>query len=254
MALEAIQTRRIYSQIADQLCDLIRRGDYPPGSFLPAERELAAALEVSRSSVREALIALEVLGLVDVRVGAGVQVLRLPEAANSSNVMSRVMRMSQPEPDPELPVTLDLSVEIPPFALLQARRLVEPETAALAAENASPAQIVRLRAAFDRNVRDNREGSPTNPGTNPGDRQFHILIAQASGNPAYEMLITLLLGHRYGAMFQHLQRLYTPDDMPFRSEQEHWEVLKAIIARDADAARARMAYHLDAVIAIFGRE
>jgi DNA-binding FadR family transcriptional regulator len=244
MALEAIQSRRLYSQIADRLCDLIRRGDYPPGSFLPSERDLAATLEVSRSSVREALIALEVLGLVDVRVGAGVEVLRVPD------VMGRVMRMSVAEPDPELPVTLDLSVEIPPFALLQARRLVEPETAALAAEHASVAQIDGLRAAFERNLRDNREGSRTNP----GDRQFHIGIAQASGNPAYEMLITLLLGHRYGTMFQRLQRLYTPEDMPFRSEQEHWEVLKAIVARDPATARARMAVHLDAVIAIFARE
>jgi DNA-binding FadR family transcriptional regulator len=164
--------------------------------------------------------------------------------------MDRVMRMSQTEPDPELPVTLDLSVEIPPFALLQARRLVEPETAALAAENASPAQLDGLRAAFERNLRDNREGSRTNP----GDRQFHIGIAQASGNPAYGMLITLLLGHRYGAMFQRLQRLYTPEDMPFRSEEEHWEILKAIVGRDPEAARSRMALHLDAVIAIFARE
>lgn len=250
MALEAIHSRRLYSQIADRLCELIVRGDYPPGSFLPSERELAATLEVSRSSVREALIALEVLGLVDVRVGAGVEVLRLPDEAVGGDVMARVMRMSQTEPDPELPVTLDLSAEIPPFALLQARRLVEPETAALAAENASPAHMDALRAAFERNLRDNREGSRTNP----GDRQFHISIALASGNPAYEMLITLLLGHRYGTMFQRLQRLYTPEDMPFRSEQEHWEILKAIAARDAEAARARMVDHLDAVIAIFARE
>jgi GntR family transcriptional repressor for pyruvate dehydrogenase complex len=55
-------------------------------------------------------------------------------------------------------------------------------------------------------------------------------------------------------MFQRLQRLYTPEDMPFRSEQEHWEVLKAIVARDPAVARARMAVHLDAVIAIFARE
>lgn len=250
MALEAIQSRRLYSQIADRLCDLIRSGDYPPGSFLPSERDLAAVLEVSRSSVREALIALEVLGLVDVRVGAGVQVLRMPEDAASADVLSRVMRSNLAEPDPELPVALDLSVEIPPFALLQARRLVEPETAALAAEHASPAQIDGLRTAFERNLRDNREGSKTNP----GDRLFHIKIAQASGNPAYETLITLLLGHRYGTMFQRLQRLYSPDDMPFRSEQEHWEVLKAIVARDPVAARSRMADHLDAVIAIFARE
>jgi DNA-binding FadR family transcriptional regulator len=218
MALEAIQSRRLYSQIADRLCDLIRRGDYPPGSFLPSERELAATLAVSRSSVREALIAMEVLGLVDVRVGAGVAVLRVPDDVAGAGVMDRVMRMSQTEPDP--------------------------------AENASAAQVDGLRAAFERNLRDNREGSRTNP----GDRQFHIGIAQASGNPAYEMLITLLLGHRYGAMFQRLQRLYTPGDMPFRSEQEHWEILKAIMARDAEVARAAMASHLDAVIAIFARE
>ena len=158
MALEAIQSRRLYSQIADRLCDLIRRGAYPPGSFLPSERELAASLEVSRSSVREALIAMEVLGLVDVRVGAGVAVLRVPDDAAGAGVMDRVMRMGQTEPDPELPVTLDLSVEIPPFALLQARRLVEPETAALAAENASAAQMDGLRAAFERNLRTTGRG------------------------------------------------------------------------------------------------
>jgi DNA-binding FadR family transcriptional regulator len=193
---------------------------------------------------------MEVLGLVDVRVGAGVAVLRVPDDAAGSGVMDRVMRMSQTEPDPELPVTLDLSAEIPPFALLKARRLVEPETAALAAENASSVQIDGLRVAFERNLRDNREGSLTNP----GDRQFHIGIAQASGNPAYEMLITLLLGHRYGAMFQRLQRLYTPEDMPFRSEREHWEILQAIVGRDVAAARHRMTLHLDSVIAIFARE
>jgi GntR family transcriptional repressor for pyruvate dehydrogenase complex len=55
-------------------------------------------------------------------------------------------------------------------------------------------------------------------------------------------------------MFQRLQRLYTPEDMPFRSEQEHWEVLKAIVARDPEAARRGMTVHLDAVIAIFARE
>ena len=250
MALEAIHKGRLYSQIADRLCELIRAGDYPPGSFLPSERELAAALEVSRSSVREALIALEVLGIVDVRVGAGMEVLRVPDAIPTRDVMSQMIRINFAEPDPELPVPLDLSADVPPFALLQARRLVEPETAALAARHATPAQIDAIRAAFERNLRDNREGSRTNP----GDRQFHIAIAQASGNPAYEMLITLLLGHRYSTLFQRLQRLYTPADMPFRSEQEHWEVLKAVIARDPELARARMAEHLESVIAVFGRE
>jgi GntR family transcriptional repressor for pyruvate dehydrogenase complex len=250
MALEAIQNRRLYSQIADRLCTLIRSGDYPPGSFLPSERDLAVALEVSRSSVREALIALEVLGIVDVRVGAGMQVLRVPEMDAALDIMRQVTRINLIEPDPDLPVALDLSAEIPPFAVLQARRLVEPETAALAARHASPAQIDLLRQALARNRRDIREGLLSNP----GDRQFHIAIAQASGNPAYEILITLLLGHRAGPLFRRLQRLYALEDMPFRSEQEHAEVLKAIEARDPAAARACMAEHLDSVIAIFGRE
>lgn len=250
MALEAIQKGRLYSQIADRLCELIRAGDYPPGSFLPSERELAAALEVSRSSVREALIALEVLGVVDVRVGAGMEVLRVPDGAATRDIMAQLVRINFTEPDPELPVTLDLSAEIPPFALLQARRLVEPEAAALAARHATLMQINGLQAAFARNQRDNREGSRTNP----GDRQFHILVAQASGNPAYAMLITLLLGYRYSTLFQHLQRLYTPKDMPLRSEHEHAAVLEAIIAHDETQARARMAAHLDSVIAIFARE
>lgn len=250
MALEAIQKGRLYSQIADQLCQLIRAGDYPPGSFLPSERELAAALEVSRSSVREALIALEVLGVVNVRVGAGMEVLRVPDTAATRDIMAQLLQFNLTEPDPELKVTLNLSSEIPPFALLQARRLVEPETAALAAQHATAAQIEALHAAFARNQRDNREGSRTNP----GDRQFHIAVAQASGNPAYEILITLLLGHRYSPLFQHLQRLYTPQDMPLRSEQEHGAVLQAIVARDPELARQRMAAHIDTVIAIFARE
>ena len=174
MALEAIHKGRLYSQIADQLCQLIRAGDYPPGSFLPSERELAAALEVSRSSVREALIALEVLGVVNVRVGAGMEVLRVPDTATTRDIMAQLLQFNLTEPDPELKVTLNLSSEIPPFALLQARRLVEPETAALAAQHATAAQIEALHLAFARNQRDNREGSRTNP----GDRQFHIAVAR----------------------------------------------------------------------------
>jgi len=75
MPIQAIEPRRLYRQIADQLRSLIHQGEYAVGSRLPAERDLALQLGVSRPSVREALIALEVEGLVDVRVGSGVLVL-----------------------------------------------------------------------------------------------------------------------------------------------------------------------------------
>src|SRR6478672_3812135 len=76
--LQAVEPRRLYRQIADQLAELIARGEFPPGTRLPAERELAVSLGVSRTSVREAIISLEMSGLVEVRVGTGIFVTTRP--------------------------------------------------------------------------------------------------------------------------------------------------------------------------------
>lgn len=261
MPVRSIQNRRLYQQIADQLRGMINRGEYPPGSYLPPERELSQQFGVSRTSLREALIALEVLGMVRVRVGDGVSVVgpetMLNELAANDGVPAEGMlparaldRARHRNPwvvDPELGVLADFDAEIPPFSLLQARRLVEPETAALAAENATEAEIAGIEEALQRNIADNRRGSTTHP----GDRLLHIRIADASGNPAYSLLIRHLLGHQYGAMFQRVQQLYTSEDMPHRSEQEHEALVSAIRARDADAAREAMATHLDSVLRIF---
>ncbi len=249
--LAASPNRRLYHQIAAEIAGLIRSGAYPPGAHLPAERELAGRLGVSRSSVREAVIALEVMGLVAVRVGSGVLVL--PKAATLQQAASfetSFDALPPVQPDPQLPVRFDLHTEIPPFSLLQARRLVEPQTARLAARHASRSEQEAIEAALEQNRADNRNRSATHT----GDRLFHIRIAQASGNPAFELFITLLLGHRYGFVFQRLQRLYAPLDMPDRSEREHEAVLAAILARDPEAAERLMAAHLDSVIAIFSRE
>jgi len=248
MPIQAIQNRRLYLQIAEQLRAAIEAGEYPPGSHLPPERELSKLLGVSRTSVREALIALEIGGLVRVRVGSGVEVLA-PAEAGATGERAAEPWQTDPELAAELDLGQDLEREVPPFALLEARRLVEPEAAALAALNASDEQLAGIAEAYERNVRDNLDGSRTHP----GDRLFHIRIAEASGNPAYALLLRHLLGHRYGTLFQRLQTLYTPADMPRRSETEHRVLLDALMRRDAEAARQAMAAHLDAVIAIFSR-
>src|SRR3569623_1106472 len=72
--LEAVEARRLYRQVADQLRSLIDSGEYAVGSRLPTERELAEQLKISRPTVREALIALEVEGRVRIRVGSGIYV------------------------------------------------------------------------------------------------------------------------------------------------------------------------------------
>ncbi|QKJ88681.1 FadR family transcriptional regulator [Paramixta manurensis] len=246
MPITRLENPRIYRQIADQLRDLIEQGEFPPGSRLPAERELARQLQVSRASVREALIALEVVGLVDVKVGNGVVVKARP----TGSARQQPSPNSGQEVDNELGIDIDFNAELPPFSLLQARRLIEPEAAALAARNASEEHLTLIRAAWEQNRADNLAGSHTHP----GDRLFHIRIAQASGNQTYAFIIAHLLGHRYGTMFRMLQRRYTPQDMPHRSEIEHLAILEALEARDARRARSAMKNHLDQVIAIFSRE
>src|SRR5512140_1948749 len=122
MPIQAIDSDRLYRKIARQLSDLIDAGEFAPGQRLPAERELAKQFGVSRPPVREALIALEVEGKVEVRVGAGVFVAQPGPAARAA-----------------------LSDEGEgPFELIRARRLVEGETAACAAREATPGEIADI--------------------------------------------------------------------------------------------------------------
>ena len=203
--------------------------------------------DLTEDVLREVLLP---LGLVDVKVGNGVIVRsQTPPPASQESVMVQAGRNQWAEIDDELNIELDFNAELPPFSLLQTRLLLEPETAALAARHATDEELAGIRAAYEQNCRDNRAGSATHP----GDRLFHIRIAQASGNPAYAFIIGHLLGHRYGSMFRVLQRHYTPDDMPHRSELEHRAILAAIEARDVRGARKAMKAHLDEVIAIFAR-
>jgi len=125
MPLRSIESRRLYRQIAEQLRQLIAAGEFPAGERLPAERDLATQLRVSRPSVREALIALEVEGLIEIRGGSGVYVRSKPNGA-------------RPAPDGEWG----------PLELIRARALIEREVAAQAAELATRKQIAAIEDAL----------------------------------------------------------------------------------------------------------
>src|SRR6478752_2735842 len=85
MPFQAVATQRLYEQVAGQVTDLVARGEFKPGDRLPPERDLAKLLGVSRPTVREAMIALEMAGLVEVRVGAGTFVTDKAEGSGASN-------------------------------------------------------------------------------------------------------------------------------------------------------------------------
>ncbi len=225
MPLQAVEPRRLYRQIADQIAQLIANGEYRPGARLPAERELATSLGVSRASVREAIISLEMGGLVEVRVGAGIFVT------------------------PPVAAPLVAGDAGPgPFELLQARKLVEGEIAALAAVKASPADLDYLRQCVQRmqaHIEDFavREAS---------DREFHLGIAKATGNGSLELTVAGLWAQRAELWGRLQQHFHTPD-LARKTIRDHVAIVGAIAARDPEAARTAMHRHLERVVREFQR-
>jgi DNA-binding FadR family transcriptional regulator len=219
MPLQAVDNRRLYRQIADQIAALIEKGEYGAGRRLPPERDLAKQLGVSRPSVREALIALEVEGYVEVRVGSGVYVLGPRPTARA-------------EP---------LPADSGPFELIRARWMIESECAALAARNATRAQIRAMEEAVDHMEADRDKG--TMPLSH--DRVFHLRLAEASGNSALVLVVKVLWDQRMGPLFLRLEHHFDSPQLWTVAIREHRDIVAAIAKRDVAAARAAMRRHMD---------
>jgi len=218
MPIEAVDSRRLYRRIADQIAQLIERGEYAPGERLAPERDLARQLHVSRPSVREALIALEVEGYVEVRVGSGVYVSKA----------GRTARLEA------------LATDSGPFELIRARSLVEAECAALAAKHATRDQVRAIDRAIDAMAaaRDHARVPLAQ------DRLFHLRIAEASGNSALALVVKTLWLQRTGPLFLRLEHHFDTPALWGVAIREHRAIASAIARRDAGAARAAMRRHM----------
>jgi len=186
---------------------------------LPAERDLSAQLGVSRTSVREALIALEVEGMVEVRIGSGIYVL----------AGSDVHAVNGPD------------AAAGPFELLRARYVIESECAALAAKSAKKAHVHALEEALSEMDHDLSAGRQPLP----ADRLFHLRIAEATGNGALVAVVKLLWEERTGPLYKQLEHHYDAPALWHAAIAEHRGVLKAIVARDGALARTMMQRHLN---------
>lgn len=240
-----MQQPRLYQTIVSKIRDDIRQGIYTVGAKLPPERDLALQLGVSRTSVREAIIALEVCGIVEVKLGSGVYVLK-----TQVDIPEEIHPAKQLNIHPQLAPFLADQQSISPFELLNARLYIEPYLAELAALNRTEQQLADIKQAFIMNVGDNLEHSQDHI----GDRLFHIRIAEASQNNAYSYFLKYLLGQQYTELFSRLRRLYTSEDMPLRSQYEHQEILTAIQNQEPERARQAMQQHIQHVIEIFSRQ
>ena len=232
MPLQAVEPLRLYRQIAGQIETLIEQGEFRVGGKLPAERELATLLGVSRTSVREAIISLEIAGLVEVRVGTGIFV-RGGGAARGGQSVARAAH----------------DIGLGPFELLSARALIEGEVAALAARNRRKADLRGLRGTIDRmraHVDDFSE-------RDAADREFHERVAAMTGNGALTWVVSSLWDQRRGDLWKRTEEHFHTPELGAKTLLDHEAVVTAIERQDADAARAAMRRHLSRVAREFQR-
>lgn len=220
MPLTSIEPNRLYRRIAEQLRALIQSGEYASGTRLPPERDLAEQLGVSRPSVREALIALEVEGFVEIRIGSGIYA-RKPDTLDVGSVLAH---------------------EEGPLELIRARAVIEPEVAAQAARNIKRAQLDGIAHAIAMMQVDAKEGRI--PST--GDRLFHVRIAEAAGNGVLVSVVGQLFDGRSNPLFVKLAHYFENPKSWAAAIVEHRRVLDALDARDPEAARGAMRGHMQA--------
>jgi DNA-binding FadR family transcriptional regulator len=216
------EVRRLYKQIAEALTARITSGEYKAGSRLPSERDLAQAFSVSRPTVREAVIALELDGLVEVRVGAGVFVR------------------------PDRPQVGGAGPDVGPFELLEARRIIESEICAVAAARITPERLEALEALVSEMERQNQHDVVQSERT---DRRFHETIAEATENTQLQAVMVSLWDARARSPLIRRMSVKALAAGVKPTISEHREILDALSRRDPAAARAAMHDHLSRVIA-----
>lgn len=213
--------KRLYHSVAERIRELVEVGKYLPGSRLPGERDLAEQMGVSRVTVREAQIALEAVGMLDIRIGSGVY------------VVSAEAKSGQSMPD------------VSAFELTEARSAIESEAAALAAATISEEEL----DALDQIVKQmEREADPNEPLSSDADREFHHAIARATKNNAIIETVERLwrirnekpdIKHAYDSICgMH----------PEMRLAEHRDIAIALRKKDPERARKEMRKHFKCII------
>ncbi|MBT2500529.1 FadR family transcriptional regulator [Agromyces sp. ISL-38] len=203
--------------------EMILAGELSPGDRLPPEKELSERLGLSRSSLREAVKALEVIRVLDVRRGDGTYVTSL-EPRLLLEAMSFVVDLHD-----------DQSV----LEIFAVRRILEPAASALAARNADADDLARLREVID-----GVDHATDVEGLVAHDLEFHRGIADATGNSYLAGLIDSLSSHTVRA---RIWRGITQEDAVGRTLQEHHAILEAIEAGDGELASALTVAHVSGV-------
>lgn len=223
MDLKPIKTRKIYEEIVEQIRQLVKEGQLKAGDRLPSERELAERLQVSRASLREALTALEIMGLLEVRSGDGNYVREI----NIESVVAPLAWVLSMEKD----VVLEL---------LEVRKILEVQAAGIAAERITEEGIGELEAALNKMKID----LETKDLGEEADQRFHFAIARATNNKILIRLMDTISDTMQQTLQTSRKKLYTGKDTPKRLYCEHERIFDAIKKRDSVEANKQMLEHL----------
>ena len=218
---EAIRRNKVYEEVARQLERIILKKLHP-GDKLPSERELAENLGVSRSSIRDAIRSLELIGLVEPRQGAGT-VVREISTDVLMNPLTNVLRQK-----------MELVSEFLDF-----RKMLEPPLAARAATHASEEELAEMEEILHRQETKFRSGELAIE----EDSEFHYSIAMASGNSVVLKVLDVIMDLLRDTRERSLQL----EGRPQKSLAGHRRILAAIKRRDAEAAKSAMRRHIEDV-------
>ena len=221
-----VKTKKVYMKIVEQIMNLIKEGKLKPGEKLPPEQVLSEEFGTSRPSVREALSALEILGITESRGGRG-NFIR--DNLGSPLYEQRFKELEEGES---------------PFEILEARKAVETEIVGLAAKKATKEDIVSIRESLDK-----MKSAMTNiSGIMEFDREFHINIAKAAHNSLLFSMMTYLADLLKEKLWVNLkEKSWSIPGRPQKYLEEHIEIFNAIKNKDSKGARNRMYDHLAGV-------
>ncbi|MDP4178382.1 MAG: FadR/GntR family transcriptional regulator [Bacillota bacterium] len=217
--LNPIKSTKIYEKVMEEIKDLVKKGDLKKGDKLPSERDLSEQLQVSRTSVREALRILEMFGFIEVRHGEG-------------NFINDNLENSFLEPLSVIFLLLGSKSE----EVLELRKIIEPETAALAAKNITNEQLIDLRKIEHElsNTEDNEIRISL-------DKRFHYKIAEASQN----LLISTMMFSISSLIENYIENSKVHTFNKIKIDIQHKEILKALEIHDSFAAASAVKKHLE---------
>jgi len=216
---EAIRKNKVYEEVARQIERLILK-KLQPGDKLPSERELAEMLGVSRSSIRDAIRSLELMGLVEPRQGAGTIVCEVSAESLVNPLSNLLVRQRQQVSE-----------------LLDFRKMLEPPLAARAATHASDEEVAEMEEILRRQDEKLRLGRLAIE----EDSEFHYSVAMASGNTVVLKVLDILMD----LLRETRERSLQLDGRPAKSLAGHRRILAAIKRHDGEAAKAAMRRHIE---------